>query len=432
MGLFSGFFGGAGDRNDKKLPRQQDAGSNYAQCDPKSLAAANDLAARAKRLMAEIRFEEAEPLLRQSLAFFERACGPNHPRVAEALCDLAKVLQGCDEAEALYRRSLAIAEGAFGPNHPNVVIPLHGMAVSFEVLSFRYQEAEELYRRCLAISEAAYGPDDPKVAQIMERIAVTLEHQSRYEEAESLYRRSLAIMEGALGPDHPNVARTRKELETLSSKAHGTGLLRREGGKKYLSIDGAHAVVHACSTVEGYLERYANDGIGNIELKWFADGAIESSRPERPAEQQECCYCEASFDVEPRFPNTSVDVECPHCGRGQTLYVIQITPGLERDLGMENRLGGGYATIWLTVPRQHPEFSTLLTKHGVVTWKSPHRSNLPQEAAEQDLVAAGLEYKNTWQDILWFDRFKDQEEMQWYRDTLSGVEILVLLSAAEQ
>lgn len=432
MGLFSGFFGGAGDRNDKKLPRQQDAGSNYAQCDPKSLAAANDLAARAKRLMAEIRFEEAEPLLRQSLAFFERACGPNHPRVAEALCDLAKVLQDCDEAEALYRRSLAIAEAAFGPDHPNVVIPLHGMAVSFEVLSFRYQEAEELYRRCLAISEAAYGPDDPKVAQIMERIAVTLEHQSRYEEAESLYRRSLAIMEGVLGPDHPNVARTRKELAALSNKSHGTGLLRREGGKKYLRIDGAHAVVHACSTVEGYLERYANDGIGNIELKWFVDGAIKSSRSERPAEQQECCYCEASLEVEPRFPNTSVDVECPHCGRGQTFYVIQMTPGLEQDLGMENRLGGGYATIWLTVPRQHPEFSALLTKHGVVTWKSPHRSDLPEEMVEQDLIEAGLKYTDTWQDILWFDRFKDQEEMQWYRDTLSGVETLVFVSTTEE
>lgn len=209
-------------------------------------------------------------------------------------------------------------------------------------------------------------------------------------------------------------------------------MLRRESGKKYLDVDGAHAVVHACSTVEGYLERYANDGVGNIELKWFLDGAIESSRPERPTEQQECCYCGASLEVEPRFPNTSVDVECPHCGRGQTFYVIQMPPGLEQDLGMMNRLGGGYATIWLTVPRQHPEFSTFLTKHGVVTWKSPHRSDLPEEMVEQDLIAAGLQYKDTWQDILWFDRFKDQEEMQWYRETLSGVETLVFVSRIEE
>jgi hypothetical protein len=256
MGLFSRFFGGTEGPNDHERRNRQDAkgnsaqsiGKHGAQCNPESIGAADDLAARAKLLVAEIRFEEAEPLLRQSLAILEGACGPDHPRVAEALCDLAMVLQDCDEAETLYRRSLAIAEGTYGPSHPNVVIPLHGMAVALEVLSSRYQEAEPLYRRCLAICEASYGPDDPRVAQVLERIAVALERQSRYEEAEPLYQRSLAIMEGAFGPDHPNVAKTRKELATLSDKSHQSGVLRREGGKKYLRIDGAHAVVHACST----------------------------------------------------------------------------------------------------------------------------------------------------------------------------------------
>lgn len=305
----------------------------------------------------------------------------------------------------------------------------------------RYDEAEPLCRRSLALQEATYGPNHLEVASTQLRLASLLMLQNRFEEAEPLYRQSLATKRAAYGPDHPEVARIAKQLEAslaLSGRSvrrageSQTGMLRRELGRKYLDIDGSHAVVHACSTVEGYFERYANDGVGNIELKWFVDGAIESSRPERPAEQQECCYCEASLEVEPRFPNTGVDVECPHCGRGQTFYVIQMTPGLEQDLGMENRLGGGYATIWLTVPRQHPEFSTLLTKHGVVTWKSPHRSDLPEEIVEQDLIAAGLHYTDTWQDIRWFDRFKDQEEMQWYRETLSGVETLVLVSATEE
>ena len=302
-----------------------------------------------------------------------------------------------------------------------------------------YDEAEPLYRQSLALKEASYGPDHVEVASTLLHLSALLMLQNRIDEAVPLLQRCLAIKQVAYGPDHPEVVHIMKllvgnldflgrsdEANALRATTSPPGTLRREGGKKYLDIDGAHAVVHACSTVEGYLERYANDGIGNIELKWFADGAMESSRPERPAEQQECCHCEASFDVEPRFPNTSVDVECPHCGRGQTFYVVQMTPGLEQDLGMENQLGSGYATIWLTVPLQHPEFSTLLTKHGVVTWKSPHRSNLPQEAVEQDLVEAGVQYKNTWQDIQWFDRFKDQEGMQWYRETLSGVEILVL------
>lgn len=58
------------------------------------------------------RYEEAEPMLRRSLAIRERVMGADHPAVAEPLLKLAELLRrtGRDaEAEPLERRARRIA-----------------------------------------------------------------------------------------------------------------------------------------------------------------------------------------------------------------------------------------------------------------------------------------------------------------------------------
>lgn len=423
---------------------------------------------RAKELESLSRYDEAEALYRQSLASAEATLGPNHPSLVFTLNDLAQllfVLSRYDDAEALLQRSLAITE-SFNPNHENVARALGNLARLLDHES-RYAEAEPLYRRSLATFEAACGPDDLAVAVTLHNLAKLLADQGRHDEAETLYRRALEIKkttygpnhlevasallhlaailqlqnrfdeavpvlqrcleikQAAYGPDHPEVAHIVKllgasleflgrsaEANAVKVTASSPGMLRRENGKKYLDIDGAHAVVHACSTVENYLDRYVSGTSVYAgkpdELKWSKDGRLAAH------ERQECCYCGTTLRLRPRFPNTSARVRCSRCMRGQEFYVVQTTAGLEQALGYPGRIGWGYTTIWLTVPLTHPEFSALLQSHGVRTWRVP-----------RGLKRIGTQFQNTWQDILWFEGTTKTLWWPRYREIFDGVEIQV-------
>jgi tetratricopeptide (TPR) repeat protein len=61
------------------------------------------------------RTADAEPLLKRALAIYEKALGPDHPKVAETLENLIALYRGENrtaEAEPLDRRALAIREKA--------------------------------------------------------------------------------------------------------------------------------------------------------------------------------------------------------------------------------------------------------------------------------------------------------------------------------
>jgi tetratricopeptide (TPR) repeat protein len=171
----------------------------------------------AELLQAKNRLAEAESLHRRALAIREAACGPEHPTVASSLNNLALLLRAlsrCEEAEPLHRRALAIREAAYGPDHPDVASSLNNLANLLVTLS-RHEEAEPLHRRALVIHEAAYGPEHPTVASSLNNLALLLRANSHHEEAEPLQRRALAIWEVAYGPKHPDVATSLNNLANL-------------------------------------------------------------------------------------------------------------------------------------------------------------------------------------------------------------------------
>ena len=190
--------------------REKALGPNH----PDIAEALNDLA---ELYRSQGRYAEAEPLFKRSLAILEKALGPDHPDVATALINLAVLYMNegrYAEAEPLYRRSLATREKALGPDHPDVATALNNLAVLYKEQG-RYAEAEPLYKRSLAIREKALGPDHPDVANSVNNLASLYKEQGRYAEAEPLYRRSLEIREKALGPDHPDVATALNNLASL-------------------------------------------------------------------------------------------------------------------------------------------------------------------------------------------------------------------------
>jgi len=190
----------------------------------------------------------AMPLLKACVATRERVLGPDHPDVAQALGNMASVLEYLGreaDAEAMHRRALAIREQALGPDHVDVAGSLNslggvlwvrgqrdeGMRYLERALDIRVRalgenhqavgntlnniavlaiksgdqaRGEEFLRRALAVQEASLEPDHADLASPIANLAYLCDDLGRHADAEALGRRAVAIREKALGPDHPD------------------------------------------------------------------------------------------------------------------------------------------------------------------------------------------------------------------------------------
>ena len=63
----------------------------------------------------------------------------------------------------MLKRALEIDEAAFGPDHPKVATRLNNLAQLYKATN-RLAQAEPLMKRALEINEAALGPDHPNAA----------------------------------------------------------------------------------------------------------------------------------------------------------------------------------------------------------------------------------------------------------------------------
>ena len=164
--------------------------------------------------------------------------GPDHPKVAIRLNNLASLLQATNrlaEAEPPMRRALAIDETSFGPEHPEVARDLNNLAQLLQDTN-RHAEAEPLMRRALAIDETSFGPDHPNVAIRLNNLAALLRATDRLAEAEPPMRRHVAIFvefTRRTGHRHPHLD---------DAFANYAGLLAAMG-KSRAEIDAARAAL---------------------------------------------------------------------------------------------------------------------------------------------------------------------------------------------
>jgi tetratricopeptide (TPR) repeat protein len=87
-------------------------------------AYATDLNVLGVLLMKQDRYEQAESILRRSLAIRERVFGDAHPLVATALNNLGTLLEKqnkFEEAEPFFSRALEIRESNLGPEHKHTI-----------------------------------------------------------------------------------------------------------------------------------------------------------------------------------------------------------------------------------------------------------------------------------------------------------------------
>ena len=110
-----------------------------------------------------------------------------------------------DKAGPLAERALDLREKALGPNHSDVAEALNLLGVICTARS-DYNRAELLFQRALAINEKAFGPDHPAAAEVTDNLAKNYNAKGNYAEAEKLARNALSIRQKALGQDHFMVA----------------------------------------------------------------------------------------------------------------------------------------------------------------------------------------------------------------------------------
>jgi eukaryotic-like serine/threonine-protein kinase len=184
---------------------------------PDTLASASDLG---RTLSSEQRDQDAEKLLRETLAAQQRVLGPEHPDTLTSMHRLANSLIGqkrYSEAEQLHSQVLEKRRRVLGPDHSDTVASMDNMAFVF-MMEERFPEAEKMQRDSLAIAQRVQGADHPDTLDSINRLARILSLEKKFPEAEKVQRDGLDIQMRVMGPDHPLTLRSLNNLRDILMK----------------------------------------------------------------------------------------------------------------------------------------------------------------------------------------------------------------------
>ena len=161
-------------------------------------------------------FIDAERYARRSVEIREAVADEQENLAADraALASILDALGRHDEAETLLLEVLATFERIHGPDDYEVAINLNNLAVIYQRRG-ELGPAEEMYRRALQIKETELGAGHPELATTLNNLAVTCRSLGRHEEAEQCYRKAVTILEKSVEPNHPNLATMRQNYAAL-------------------------------------------------------------------------------------------------------------------------------------------------------------------------------------------------------------------------
>jgi tetratricopeptide (TPR) repeat protein len=149
--------------------------------------------------------KEADRLLREAIAIWEKQLGPEHPDVAAGLTSLGILLTSknkLSEAESLLRRASDIDQKSLPPNNPQVGYDRENLA-AVAVSRKHYAEAQVLLEEAKAILESRLPPSHPEMGRILARLGEVHLRQGDLEQSETLYQGALTILEHAWGQESP-------------------------------------------------------------------------------------------------------------------------------------------------------------------------------------------------------------------------------------
>lgn len=152
------------------------------------------------------RYDEAETAYRRVLEVDEKLAGDREstPSLCTTTMNLGGLLADVgreDEAEAMLRRSVAYHEALYKGEHPYQAFAMKNLS---DVLMHRgkFEEAESTLAGAQRILEEQLGPEHPNVAVVISSRAVMLAEQKLYEQAVDAYETAIERISASLGADH--------------------------------------------------------------------------------------------------------------------------------------------------------------------------------------------------------------------------------------
>ena len=153
--------------------------------------------------------EDAEKALRQSLAIMEEA-GNDGDDYSDRLVVLADILFSTrarfQEAEAVLERLIGLEEKRHGTEHPRVARALQQLARLYQVRVSTAAYVEPLLRHAAELIADAYGPDHPATASAYAKLARELLDDEHLTESRQLIERALDIYQRHFGDQHDKTA----------------------------------------------------------------------------------------------------------------------------------------------------------------------------------------------------------------------------------
>ncbi len=176
--------------------------------------------------LARLREKQGRPV--EAIAALERAAGlSNEEQLTVVLSRLARLcltVQRKEEAEALLRRSIALEEGLHGPRHPDVAMRLEELARLLEG-DGRFEEARVLRQRVVDIALQTFGDHDPTVAAHLCHLAHVYDALGDFEHAVPIHARALELWEALVGSESAEASACRERLHAAMNRR----VVSREG-----------------------------------------------------------------------------------------------------------------------------------------------------------------------------------------------------------
>ncbi len=162
-------------------------------------------------------YDDARPLIEESLATRRRLLGDDHPDTLDAMSQLALLKEhkgDFDGVEETLRSVLAARRRQGGDDAPETLAAMSQLAVFLHARG-RLDEAESLYREIVMKRRRDPGTKPRDLYMSMHDLASLLQDKGQGKEAESLYREAEAGQRKEFGPDDTQRLTTEGDLATL-------------------------------------------------------------------------------------------------------------------------------------------------------------------------------------------------------------------------
>ncbi|HMB70609.1 MAG TPA: CHAT domain-containing protein [bacterium] len=227
-------------------------------------------------------YEDAAREARHAVEILEADPERDPTALASALDVLAMaaamVSENPKEASAHWERAIGILEQELGPEHPRLAHPVNNLALHL-LRSGKAEEAAPLLERALRLQRKVLGEDHPDLAKYQVNVAMGLLAAGEAWKAAALLESSLVILQEALGPENPDVGRC---LDGLARARRRTGdtVLAFEDALRAESITRDHFLETARAMAERDALEYARVRPRGLDVALTL--AMEAGAPAAP------------------------------------------------------------------------------------------------------------------------------------------------------